>query len=186
MLNRKSAPEITDAINFQLNLPPYQKISLRNGVDVFLLDMETVDTLIMSMVFYAGNYFETQNGAAAAANFMLKSGTRSKTAYDINNFFEYFGAYLNRQSGHETAELTLHCMKKNFSELLPVIAELVADSIFPEEELDIYKKNMQQRLQVNLRKSDFVAGRLIDSYLFGPEHPYGRFSTLSIPMRHLI
>lgn len=178
MLNRKSAPEITDAINFQLNLPPYQKISLRNGVDVFLLDMGTVDTLMMSMVFYAGNCYETENGTAAAANFMLKSGTRSKTAYEINNFFEYFGAYLNRQSGHETAELTLHCMKKNFGELLPVIAELLVDSIFPDEELDIYKKNMQQRLQVNLRKNDFVAGRLIDSYLFGSEHPYGRFSTL--------
>ncbi|HEY4966510.1 MAG TPA: pitrilysin family protein [Puia sp.] len=180
MLNRKSAPEITDAINFQLGLPPYHKISLRNGVDVYILDMGTVDTLMMSMVFYSGNYFETENGVAAATNFMLKSGTRSKTAYDINDFFEYFGAYLNRQSGHETAELTLHCMKKHFAELLPVVAELIADSVFPEEELDIYKKNMQQRLQVNLRKNDFVAGRLIDSYLFGTDHPYGRFSSLDM------
>jgi predicted Zn-dependent peptidase len=140
--------------------------------------MGTVDTLMMSVVFYSGNCFETQNGIAAATNFMLKSGTRSKTAYEINDFFEYFGAYLNRQSGHETAELTLHCMKKNFADLLPAIAELIADSTFPEEELDIYKKNMQQRLQVNLRKNDFVAGRLIDSYLFGPDHPYGRFNSL--------
>ena len=178
MLNRKSAPEITDAINFQLNLPPHQKISLRNGVDAYLVDMGTVDTMMMSMVFYSGNCYEPENGVAAATNFMLKSGTGSKTAYEINDYFEYFGAYLNRQSGHETAELTLHCMKKHFAELLPVISELIADSIFPEEELGIYKKNMQQRLQVNLRKNDFVAGRLIDSYLFGLEHPYGRYSTL--------
>jgi len=130
------------------------------------------------MVFYSGNCYEEKNGVAAATNFMLKSGTRSKTAYEINDFFEYFGAYLNSQSGHETAELTLHCMKKNFADLLPAISELIVDSTFPEEELDIYKKNMQQRLQVNLRKNDFVAGRLIDSYLFGPDHPYGRFNTL--------
>lgn len=178
MLNRKSAPEITDAVKFQLTLPPHQKISLRNGVDVFLVDMGTVDTLMMSMIFYAGNCYEPENGVAAATNFMLKSGTRSKTAYQINDFFEYYGAYLNRQAGHETAELTLHCMKKHFAELLPVISELAADSIFPEEELSIYKKNMQQRLQVNLRKNDFIAGRLIESYLFGSEHPYGRYSTL--------
>jgi len=69
-----------------------------------------------------------------------------------HDFFEYHGAYLNRSAGHETAELSLHCMKKNFAELLPVVSELIVDSIFPEEELDIYKKNMQQRLQVNLRK----------------------------------
>jgi zinc protease len=30
---------------------------------------------------------------------------------------------------------------------------------------------------VNLKKSDFVAGRLIDVSLFGAEHPYGRFSS---------
>jgi len=69
-------------------------------------------------------------------------------------------------------------MKKNFAELLPVVSELIVDSIFPEEELEIYKKNMQQRLQVNLRKNDFIAGRLIDTYLFGAEHPYGRYSSM--------
>jgi zinc protease len=178
MLNRKTAPEITDAVKFQLSLPPPRKISLRNGVEVYLVDMGTVDTLMMNVVFYAGNCFESENLVAAAANFMLKSGTRSKNAYEINDFFEYYGAYLNRQSGHETAEITLHCMKKHFAELLPVVSELIADSIFPEEELAIYKKNMQQRLQVNLRKNDFIAGRLIDTYLFGPTHPYGRYSSM--------
>jgi len=57
MLNRKTAPEITDAVKFQLNLPPHQKISLRNGVEVYLVDMGTVDTLMMNVVFYAGNCF---------------------------------------------------------------------------------------------------------------------------------
>jgi zinc protease len=178
MLNRKTAPEITDAVKFQLSLPPHRKISLSNGVEVYLVDMGTVDTLMMNVVFYAGNCYESENLVAGATNFMLKSGTRTKTAYQVNDFFEYHGAYLNRQSGHETAELTLHCMKKHFADLLPVVSELIADSVFPEEELGIYKKNMQQRLQVNLRKNDFVAGRLIDTYLFGPNHPYGRYSSL--------
>jgi predicted Zn-dependent peptidase len=35
---------------------------------------------------------------------------------------------------------------------------------------------MQQRLSVNLLKCDFVAHRLIDAYLYGEEHPYGRLS----------
>jgi predicted Zn-dependent peptidase len=38
---------------------------------------------------------------------------------------------------------------------------------------------MQQRLEVNLRKNDFVASRLIDTYLFGEDHPYGRCSSLA-------
>jgi zinc protease len=178
MLNRKAVPEITDAVKFQLSLPPHQKISLRNGVQVYLVDMGTVDTLMMNIVFYAGNCYETQNLVAAATNFMLKNGTHTRNAYEINDFFEYHGAYLNRSAGHETAEISLHCMKKNFAELLPVVSDLIVNSTFPEEELDIYKKNMQQRLQVNMRKNDFIAGRLIDTYLFGSEHPYGRYSSM--------
>ncbi|HEY4153923.1 MAG TPA: pitrilysin family protein [Puia sp.] len=178
MLNRKTAPAITDAVKFHLDLPAHEKVALRNGVDVFLVNMGTLDTLMMNIVFYAGNCFESDNLVASATNFLLKNGTQAKNAYEINEYFEYYGAYLSRQAGHETAELTLHCLNKHVDELLPVVAELIHDSVFPAEELKIFKKNMQQRLEVNLRKSDFVAGRLIDACLFGKSHPYGRYSSI--------
>ena len=38
---------------------------------------------------------------------------------------------------------------------------------------------MQQRLQVNLKKNEFVANRMIDAYLFGEKHPYGKYSSLA-------
>ena len=57
-----------------------------------------------------------------------------------------------------------------------MVKELITDSVMPQDELDIYKQNMKQRLKVSLKKSDFVAGRLIDVYLFGENHPYGKFS----------
>ena len=43
-------------------------------------------------------------------------------------------------------------------------------------EMNIAIQNMKQKLDVNLKKSSFVAGRLIDTYLFGEHHPYGQFS----------
>jgi predicted Zn-dependent peptidase len=54
---------------------------------------------------------------------------------------------------------------------------VLTESVFPEAEIDIYRQNMKQRLNVNLKKCDFVAGRLIDAYLYGEKHPYGRFSS---------
>jgi zinc protease len=55
--------------------------------------------------------------------------------------------------------------------------ELLTGSTFPQAEIDTYKQNMKQRLNVSLKKADFVAGRLIDTYLYGPDHPYGRYSS---------
>jgi zinc protease len=54
---------------------------------------------------------------------------------------------------------------------------LITEAIFPENELEIFKQNNIQRLAVNLQKVDFVANRLIDQYLYGAEHPYGRVSS---------
>jgi len=178
MLNRTIAPPIKDAREFDLQLPLYKKHVLSNGVEVYAIDLGNEDAVMVSWIFDAGNSHEGRNGIAAAVSALLKNGTSTRTAYNINEHFEYYGAFLSRASHHETADITLHCLNKHVSQLLPVVAELISDSIFPEEELAIYKKNGQQRLQVNLKKSDFVAGRLIESYLYGPGHPYGKYSRL--------
>jgi zinc protease len=177
-LNRKVAPPIKDAKEFELELPPYVRYTLSNGVEVYAIDLGKVDAMMVSWIFDAGNSYEQGNGIAAAANALVKNGTKTRKAFDISEYFDYFGAYLNRACHHETAELTLHCLNQYVGELVPVIAELLTDSVYPEEELAIYKKNAQQRLQVKLKKSDFVAGRLIDSCLYGETHPYGRASQL--------
>lgn len=176
MINRKRAPKIIDAIDFNLQLKPYQKFTLKNGAEVFMVDAGAEDVLMIEWVFYAGNWFEDKDLVAASTNFLLKNGTAKKTAFEINEHFEYYGSYLNRASYSETATLTLHCLSKHIDKLLPEVKELIAESVFPQEELDIYRQNMKQRLAVNLRKSDFVAGRMIDVYLYGENHPYGKFT----------
>lgn len=173
-LNRSVAPPVKDAKEFELELPPYVKHTLSNGVEVYAIDLGKVDAMMVSWIFDAGNSYEQATGMAAATNALLRNGTSNRSAFEISEYFDYYGAYLNRASHHETAELTLHCLSQYFGELVPVVSELVADSVYPEDELAIYKKNAQQRLQVSLKKSDFVAGRLIDEYLFGSAHPYGR------------
>ncbi len=177
MINRKTAPEIIDAVNMQLQLKPYDHFTLDNGVPVYSIDAGAQDVLLIEWVFYAGNWYEDKNIVAATTNFMLKNGTRQKKAFAINEHFEFYGAYLNRSCYNETATITLHCLSKHLPELLPVVAELMTESIFPEEELTIYKQNQKQRLEVNLKKCDFVANRLIDEYVYGFHHPYGKYTS---------
>ena len=175
-LNRKQPPLIKDAIEFNLQLKPYEKFVLNNGVEVYAINAGAEDVLQIEWVFYAGNWFEERNLIAASTNFLLKNGTSQKTAFQLNEHFEYYGSYLNRNCYNETATISLHSLSKHLGVLLPVIKELITDSVFPEEEIAIYKQNMKQRLNVNLKKCDFVAHRLIDQYIYGEQHPYGRFT----------
>lgn len=175
MLNRTVAPPIKDAIEFELKLKPYELFTLNNGVQVFAIDAGSQDVLQMEMVFYAGNSYETKNAVAAATNHQLKNGTSSKTAFEINEHFEYYGAHCSRSCYNETAIVSLHTLSKYLPQLLPVIKEMITDAVFPEAELAIYKQNCKQKLSVNLKKCDFVANRLIDAYVYGEQHPYGKY-----------
>ncbi len=176
ILERISAPPIKDAIEFELKLKSYEKYVLDNGVEVYAVNAGTQEVMSLELVFYAGNWYEQQNCIAAATNFLIKSGTKNKTAFQINEHFDYHGSHLSCGCYNETASIVLHCINRHLATHLPVIAELLTEAVYPEQELAIYKQNAKQRLSVNLKKCDFVASRLIDAYVFGKNHPYGVYS----------
>jgi len=176
MIDRLAQPLIKDAVEFKLQLKPCEHFLLDNGVPVYTINAGAQDVLQVELVFYAGNWFEQQRSVASATNYLLKNGTNKKTAFQLNEEFEYYGAYCNRSCYNETAVVSLSTLSKYLPELLPVIKEMITDSAFSEQELDIYKQNTKQRLSVSLKKSDFVATRLSDAYLYGEDHPYGRYT----------
>lgn len=179
MLNRRVQPKIVDATDFNLHLKPYEYFTLDNGIPVYAIRAPEQEVAFVEWVFFAGNAYEQNNMTASATNYLLKNGTKTKTAFAINDFFEFYGAYLNRNCHNETASVKLHCLSKHLPQLFPVITELFTESIYPEEELAIYKQNQKQGLEVSLKKCDFVANRLIDEYLYGFTHPYGRYASLA-------
>ena len=177
-MNRSESPKIVDAVDFNLQLKKIQQFSLDNSLPVYAINAGAEELVMIEFVFYAGNWYEEKNIIAATTNFMLKNGTTNKKAFAINEHFEFYGSYLNRNCYNETATLTLHTLSKHLPHLLPVIAEILTESIFPEDELVIYKQNQKQRLEVSLKKCDFVANRFIDEYLFGIQHPYGKYTSV--------
>jgi zinc protease len=178
MPDRTKAPMIINALDMKMALKPISRYQLNNGVEVYAINAGEEEVLQLELVFAAGNSWEQQNIVAAATNHLLKNGTANRTAFDINEHFEYYGSYLNRHCYNETATLNLHTLRKHLPELLPVMAEMITSSTFPQMELDIFKQNSKQRLAVNLQKCDFVANRLIDAQLYGEQHPYGKYATM--------
>ena len=176
MPNRTIAPNIKDAIEFNIPLKDCTRFNLSCGAPVYYINDGAEEVAMVEFVFNAGNSYEAKTGIASAANHLIKNGTAKRTAFEITEYFEYYGAYLNRSCFNETATITLHCLSKHLKELLPVIRELITESIFPQNEIEIFQTNSIQRLSVNLLKCDFVANRLIDEYLYGAKHPYGRVS----------
>lgn len=176
MINRKETPPIHDAISFDYHLQPVQKEIFQNNVPIWWLNAGTQDVIQLDWVFHAGLWHEQQTAVAQSVASLLRNGTTSKSALEINEAIEYYGASLKVSPNNDYTIVTLHTLTKHLPALLPVIKEIITEAAFAEGELQTYIRNAQQRLAVNLRQCDFVSNRYIDAFLFGKEHPYGRFT----------
>lgn len=176
MLDRTQAPKIHDAVAFNYILPPLQKTILNNGHPLYWINAGVQDVVEIDWVFPAGIWCEQKPGVASCTAALLKSGTATQTAQKINEAFEYYGANLSVSCGNDYAVLSLYTLTKHLDKLLPVVEDILQNATFPEEELQLYKKNAVQKLMVSLRQCEFVANQKIDATLFGEAHPYGRYS----------
>ena len=178
MLDRKIEPKIFSPVDFDYHLPDCNSIVFQNGINVHYFSDDLQPVMQLEMVFKAGLWYENQNGIAQATAGLLKSGTSKMTSFQINEMFEQYGASVKTVAGPDFASITISCLTKHLSKVLPVVADMLLDTQFPQHEIDIFIQNAKQRLSVQLLKSDFVANRKIDEFLFGIQHPYGKYSVI--------
>ena len=171
MPNRKKAPIIQDISN--LRLPNTQKISLDNGIPVYILNMGTQDILKLEMVFYAGRPFENKKLLGRATARLLKEGTPQYNSQEIAEKIDFYGGTLTTPVNLDTSSIVLYSLKKHFEKLLTLVNQLLYHPTFPEKELNNYIRNSKQNLQVDLSKNDVLAYRQITELIFGAQHPYG-------------
>lgn len=171
MLNRKSPPAIHPVQS--LLLPRPELLRLDNGMPVYVLDFPGQEIVKIEAVFRAGRPEEHKRLAARATSKLLREGTRTRTAAEIAEHFDYYGGSMSVPTNLDTANVVLFSLKKYVHELIPVFAEVLQEPVFPESELETFRRTNIQELAVELEKVEVVAYRKITELIFGENHPYG-------------
>ncbi|RRA98703.1 M16 family metallopeptidase [Larkinella rosea] len=171
VVNRTEAPEYKRIE--EVNIPAIATQTLDNGQPVYWINAGQQPVSRLEIVFEAGAWYEPLPGLSSLAMKMLTEGTRSHTSAQISEYFDRFGAYLEQQSGTNRASLTVYSLTKHLPSILPMVQEMLLESVIPEKELNHQKNISLQTLRVNLEKNNFVATRLIREKVFGKSHPYG-------------
>lgn len=108
---------------------------------------------------------------------LLREGTKEHSGADLAERLDFFGSSLQTPVQLDTANLVLYSLRKYAEHTLPLLASMVLDPAFPEEELAMFQENNIRELSVELEKGEVVAYRMLTELLFGAEHPYGYNST---------
>lgn len=174
MLNRTVAPSRHDIQDIMLVQP--DELVFDNGLRVFIFNAPTQELVKAEFIFQ--NIFDGSENSLlhTCASHMLKEGTKTRTSAQIAEEIDFYGAYLMPEYSFDQTALTIYSLNKHLSAVLPVVHDILNNTIFPEAELETYIRNNKQTLQISLQKNDYVARRLFFKSLFG-ESRYGRIPT---------
>jgi len=165
MLDRTLTPEFNPIEHIKLIAPGH--IKLDNDCNLYWFNSGEQELVRIEWIFSNLRFDPAKPLLNIAVNTMLNDGTSSLTGAQIADAIDYYGAFLQVDYGFDHSQVTLYCLNKHLKHALPVIKDILTQSIFPEKELNTFIRNQQQKLQVSLQKNDFLARRVFNKALFG-------------------
>ncbi|MES2425968.1 MAG: pitrilysin family protein [Bacteroidota bacterium] len=165
MIDRTLAPEFKAIDNINLIRPEQKKLA--NGCEVFSFNSGDQELVRIEWIFTNLRFDPAKPLLNMATNTMLTDGTTSLTAAEIADKIDFYGAFLSVDYGFEQSLVTLYSLTKHLDKTLPVVKDILINSVFPQKELETFIRNQQQKLQVSLQKNDVVARRTFNKALYG-------------------
>lgn len=174
-MNSKKAPKTTKNIKTG-NIKPLT-VRLKNSVPLYVIQAGSQPVIRMDITFNAGSWYQSTPLAASSVAAMLTEGTSRYSGKEIAEKLDYHGAYLNTSSNRDNAFVTAYFLEKHKNTIIPMLAELINDPVFPEHEFQVYKERRRQSFIIEKSKVDNLAREKFANLLYGPLHPYGQSLT---------
>jgi zinc protease len=175
LLNRTQAPVIAELTS---DLSIYPEVSLTpSGARLHVFQNSVQPVIRIEFVFKGGKWFQPSPGVASLTAKMLKEGTEKHSAKQIADITDFYGASLEVSHGFDRTTVTLYCLSKFLSDLLPLTFEIIEHPSFPQEEFDLLKQRIIQSLAVDKQKNSYLATETFTIAIYGQGHPYATFTS---------
>jgi zinc protease len=158
-----------------LTLPPVEKRTLSNGLQVWIMGVHKVPTVHLSLTIRAGIAADPPGkfGLASLTADMLDEGAGTRNALEIADAVDFLGAELSATGATDATYVDLHVPVARLAGALPIMADVVAHPTFPEAEL---KRLREERLASLLEMEDDPEELIQAAFprlVFGATHRYG-------------
>ena len=171
IIDRKQQPTINTLEKISLLTP--SEIKLDNGIPLYSINAGTQDVIRIECIFDAGTWYQEKTLVAFSTIKMLTEGTKNHSASELAEIFDSHGAFIETETDRDYTFITMYSLNKHLEKLLPVLAEMMIEPLFPEHELKVFSSNKKQEQLVSMQKVNYLSRIHFTKQLFGKEHPYG-------------
>ena len=158
-----------------LKLPPLEKRTLSNGLQVWIIGVHKVPTVHLELTIRTGAASDPAQkfGLASLTADMLDEGAGSRNALELADAIDFLGAELSTTGSVDATYVDLQVPVARLADALPLMADVVARPTFPEAEL---KRLREERLASLLQVEDDPEQLIQSAFprlVFGARHRYG-------------
>lgn len=168
---RKKPPEPLKEIPFSIG-KPFEK-TLKNGLKVVIFENKRLPIVNFRLGFRFGQINDPPDsiGLTAATVEMLNQGTKKRTSKQFAEEVESIGASIAASSSSDNIVISGSCLSIYEEAVLELMADMVLNPIFPENELNLYKQNTIEALKFQRSQPSFLAEEQVARLIYG-NHPY--------------
>ena len=157
-------------------VPPVpQRHRLDNGLDLLVVEKRDIPAVVFSLLLDTGGVKDpvALPGLAAFTTTMLQEGTTKRSSQQIADEFEFMGSQLAAVNGRERTVLAAETLSRHFPKALELVADVVQNSTFPEEEIARVRSERLTSLRRIRDDPTALAGRAASGLIYGRETSYG-------------
>lgn len=163
MLNRQVAPPITPIESIEFAVPQVEEI--KKGIPLYWKKDIANETSKIELHFLAGTTIKTPILASLTAGLLI-SGTKNKSAVQIQHALDAVGAYYDVSVSQEQAVVTIYALNQYLPKAFGIFEDALKNAIFPENEVAEICNERKEKLKVQLQKVNVLAQRKIQQLLF--------------------
>ena len=173
-LDRSKPPALGPDRPFQA--PEVKSARLEKGLEVLVAERRDLPKVAVALATRAGSGADPQarEGLASLVVQAMQRGTKTRKAIEIDAALGDLGASIAGAATPESANLNLEVLRRNLPAAFDLLADIVRNPSFPQDEGDREKKKRLDSLAQAYNDPDAIAARVGPALLYGPAHPYGR------------
>lgn len=166
---------LTPAQAQTIHIAPHEKVVLKNGLTVLLLEKHGVPVVSFDAIVKtgAGGDPAGQEGLASLAAGLLRKGTKTRTAQQFAADLDYIGGSFDASASLDFTNVSAEFLTKDLTRGLDLLSDALLHPTFPQAEVDKLVAQSIDGIKGAKDDPQQVLGQYYHGYLFGARS-YGR------------
>ena len=156
-----------------ISIPAPRETVLSNGLTVVVVEDTRLPLVSYRLAFRVGGAFDPPElpGLTDLLAGLLPEGTESRSSREIADEVARIGASLSAGANSDYTIVAASALAQFNDHILGLMAEVVLQPSFPENEVELAKQNTKESLRQQRAQPSFLASEMVSRVMFG-EHPY--------------